>query len=357
MKSLLVVCGVAAIVAVGLASCFSPDYANTRCSAAGECPPGFVCDPASNLCVGTNAPTDAPGADAQRVDAFVPPDAPTDATPVGCDGDSDCQTPPDNCSLAGTCNLTTNECEFPAVDCSSLDGVCTVGVCEFGTGNCVAQPHNEGNSCSADTVTNCATCGGFTGECGEDGTQACTCTSFACSSGACMPSATSCDEPCTRSTTGIACGSGTTLSSCGACGYTDSCDESAVKNCTCTDFTCGGGTCNAGAGYSCTDACVRDTENNVCGAGNGDVVSATGCQYTGGVCDETGTNTRTCRDWDCTNGSCTASANYSCNLACNRVTDGNTCDFGQNGCPNGSFREMCCNTTGSCSVPCGPCEQ
>lgn len=347
-----------AAAAVAVASCFDPSYQNTACSAAGDCPPGFTCDPATDTCkpegVGIgDGDKDAPTPDATTVDAFSPPDAPPDAEPVGCTSNSQCQTPPSPCLQPGTCDTTTNECDFPPVDCSSMDSACTVGVCEAGTGTCVAQPAAEGDSCEAPTVENCGTCGNFNGECGEDGTQACTCTSFTCQSGACTASATSCDRPCSRSTTGNSCGAGQTIESCGSCSYSSTCDNTGSQNCTCTNFTCGGGTCNAGAPFTCPQACNRNTNGDTCGAGLGEVVTQGSCQYSS-TCDERAeTSGRTCRDNRCDSGTCNRGSTYACERSCSRNTDGNLC--GARSCGTNRVIDLCCNS-GACNVECGICE-
>ena len=72
----------AAVATFVLASCFRPKFnANLACGPGGECPPGQTCG-ADSMC---------------RAEGGAAPDAQglPDAAPVGCQGDGDCQQPPD----------------------------------------------------------------------------------------------------------------------------------------------------------------------------------------------------------------------------------------------------------------------
>ncbi|HTM20620.1 MAG TPA: hypothetical protein VL172_08940, partial [Kofleriaceae bacterium] len=70
------------------------------------------------------------------------------------------------------------------------------------------------------------------------------------------------------------------------------------------------------------------------------------------TCDESGTKTCTCNSFTCSNGGC-ATTSTSCSQSCSRVTDGDGC--GVQSCGGGKVKDLCCNTSGSCSVVCSTC--
>ncbi len=256
---------VATLALAALAACYDPDYRDgIECGTGGSCPSGSTCA-ADGTC--------RRGGGAQDTDAGVLADAgggnPGDATgepdaaAVDCDGDDDCQSPPTACLLAGTCDLGSNTCQFPAVNCSSLDGECTQGVCEPATGECVAQPANQDVSCGAGEV-----CGPF-GACtpGADvcaltGTQSRSCTVNTCQAGACVASTEVESAACSLDTNGTMCGA-PTVTDCGLCSFSTTCDELGSQTCTCTTFSCAGGTCTA-VPVSCAQDCVRETDGDFC---------------------------------------------------------------------------------------------
>jgi hypothetical protein len=256
------------VAAVALAGCFSPKFKDhVNCGPGGECPPGQQC--------GTDGKCHAPGEFDAPIDSSQfdgrpdgpPPDAHTpDAKPVGCQGDGDCQTPPDLCELAGTCDLSTHMCTFPAKDCSSLTDECGTGTCQLATGNCVKVPTNENLSCGQGLVCpSFGACGGFANTCANDGTQSRTCQQYACQAGTCTPHDTPQTQACTRNTDGTTCQS-TDVAGCGACGgFASTCDESGTMTCTCTTYTCMSGGCQP-ASSSCTRSCSRNTDGDGCGS-------------------------------------------------------------------------------------------
>jgi hypothetical protein len=276
----------AALIAAALAGCFSPSFADhLACGPGGACPPGRTCVDAicrapDELVIDAPVVVDDPiGADAAAADAAAAdaaPDARPDAAPVGCQGDPDCATPPDKCSTAGTCDLGTHMCRFPAVSCTQLDGDCTVGACDPGSGACVAMPRHEGNSCGAGT--SCGPFGpcGFADACAENGTQSRACTSHTCHAGACVGASTTDTAACQRgSTDGATCGS-PGLAGCDVCGgFTSVCDETGTQACTCTQPICANGTCSGEIDSPCTQGCTRDTDGLSCGPGK--VCDAGGC--------------------------------------------------------------------------------
>ncbi len=122
---------------------------------------------------------DAGGTDAGRADAGAPdggaPDggAPDGGAPDLCAG-VDCTSLDDACNV-GTCDpatgtcaaspradgtacddadacttgdvCTAGACAGAAVDCSGMDGVCVVGMCDATTGGCVVAPSPDGTAC------------------------------------------------------------------------------------------------------------------------------------------------------------------------------------------------------------------
>ncbi len=268
--------------------CFDPQrQSNLQCSTDGLCPSGMVCE-TDNMCRVSGEPGE--------LDAAIVIDAAPDAVPVQCTTDVMCETPPDLCHLPGTCDTEANLCHFDAVTCAA-DQTCSTEACSMDTGLCEASAINEMQMCGA-TI-----CGAFTAcqfdaanSCDETGTQSQICTDFECSGGSCEGTDRTEMQTCSRSTTGMVCGGGTT----------------------CEDF----------------GACV----------------------YNSGVCDESGTETRVCTDRTCGSGVCNAIPRTD-SQACSRIRDGLNC--GIQNCPAGGFRELCCTSNNSgetCSVPCSPCE-
>ncbi len=251
---------------VVLTACYDPDYRDgIACGPGGSCPSGSIC---------ADDGTCRRGGGAQDNDAATFADAggdpgdagEPDAAPVDCDGDEDCQSPPTACLLAGSCDLDSNTCRFPSVDCSSLDGECTQGVCEPSSGECVAQAANQDQSCGAGEVCEpfgaCIPGGDV---CAETGTQSRNCVVNTCQAGTCVASSETETAACSLDTDGDTCGA-PTVTDCGACSYSTACDELGSQTCTCSTFSCAGGTCTA-VPVSCAQDCVRDTDGNFCPGG------------------------------------------------------------------------------------------
>jgi len=198
------------------------------------------------------------GAGGRVADAAAP-----DATPVACDGPEDCTNPEDPCLLPGPCE--GNVCQFGAIDCSDLDGECSIGICR--EGNCEAKAVREAQPCG-DGVMSCggfSSCGGFADTCDETGTQSRTCRDSTCQAGECITGAAYDDSRnCPRDTEGVSCGA--TETDCGNCVYSSTCDrDGAAVTCTDTVYTCEAGACDPDTGgpYS-MDICHRDTEGQIC---------------------------------------------------------------------------------------------
>jgi hypothetical protein len=275
------------ILAIALAAgCYNPQFKNgIACDPTSACPSGLTCG-ADNKChppgfeVMIDAPTvtpidaptvtpidataDAPGG----LDVDAPPQI--DAAIVGCTSNSDCATPPTPCTVAGTCNLTTHECAFPAKDCSSLNDQCNQGICEAATGNCVKSPANSGFACGPNTVCDAfGPCGGFDpgNQCDSTGVKSRTCTVFSCQSGACTGTPHVENQDCIVSTNGNPCGSQVpVITNCSNCNYGSVCGETAPpRTCTCTTPVCMNDSCSGSVQRSCMQDCpVRNTDGTNC---------------------------------------------------------------------------------------------
>ena len=216
-------------------------------------------------------------------------------------------------------------------DCSGLDDQCSVGVCNPATGDCEAEPANEGGSCNdGQYCTNPDTCqaGACTGparncgdtnvctddSCDEAGDQcvhtdntapcndgnACT-TTDTCSGGACLGGpALNCNDGnvCTDDTCNPATG----------CVHTNNTAPCEDGNLCRIDDTCSGGVCVAGPALNCDDGnvCTDDTCN-----------SPTGCVHTNNTASCTDGNACTTND-TCSGGVCVAGPAPNCD-------DGNVC--------------------------------
>jgi hypothetical protein len=196
-----------------------------------------------------------------------------DSSTQECQADMDCATPPDRCSMPGTCDLETHRCEFPSVACPQFDSDCTIGTCDLTNGACVAMPRNEGASCGSGIVCGqFGTCGGFADVCAENGKQSRTCTANTCQAGMCVGMTTTEVADCQRPTENMNCGS---QPRCMGCVYPGECANTGSDSCTCVQKTCMSGACGVCDQSSCpppspcTFKCHRDTTGAPCNLGRG----------------------------------------------------------------------------------------
>ncbi|HTJ41766.1 MAG TPA: hypothetical protein VL463_06700 [Kofleriaceae bacterium] len=285
------------LAAVALAAgCFNPKFKdNIQCGANGECPPGTSCGADDHCHAGVADAPQEPEIDA-RADADLP-DARPDAMPVGCQGDGDCQTPPDLCFTAGTCNTTTHECDFPAVDCSGSADECNNAACDPAQG-CIKDPApKNGIPCGNGKVCGAfGACGGFASTCDSSGDQTRDCTVSTCQAGTCTDTPTTETQACSRATEGATCG-GTSVTNCGACTGSSQggCALDGVETCTCTEMKC-----------------MSDS-----------------CQPVSSSCQQSG---------------------------CAELASGDVCGATAGGCPSGTFKDKCCSSTHLCSLVCSTCQ-
>lgn len=275
-----------------------------------------------------------------------------DATVVDCTSDTQCQTPPSPCKLAGLCNPATQQCEFPDKDCSGAGDECNVGTCQEATGECIPSPAFDGDDCGAGTTCDSfGACGGFDpGDvCDETGTRSRDCTDRVCSSGSCIEVERVDSEPCTRDQDGVTCDD-TTCGDFGACGgFSDTCDEHGLRARTCTAFACDSGSC-AGDDFTDFDFCTRGSRDGITCASD-DCGPFGACQFSPtNVCDETGSRSRVCTTFECQSEVCEDASSYVDSETCTRDTDGHKCDEVCTGMGGGMCTDLFC-MDGSCPTP------
>lgn len=171
----------ATILVVGIGGCdigLSRDLSGKTCGADGACLVGYVCDPATRLCVvhgkpeaGNHVTNQHDGSgdsgaarDGSTTDAHIPGETPVDAPPdvpeppPPKDAWSECSPPSSRCGTA-CIDLTTSN-----LHCGSCDTPCSTGH-RCSAGACVLDCHSPELACGTrcvDTgrdVSNCGSCG------------------------------------------------------------------------------------------------------------------------------------------------------------------------------------------------------
>ncbi len=255
--------------------------------------------------------------------------------PIGCSDGNPCTD--DACGASGCENVHNSVPCDDGVFCNGAD-TCSGGSCAAHAG----APCSGSAVCdeTMDVCTGClmdtdcggavygswSGCGGFDDTCDETGTESRSVTTFTCSSGTCVPSTSSESRGCPRDTDGTSCG-GTDCGGYGGCGgFSDTCDESGTESRTCTDYVCADGSCR-GFDRSETRGCSRMTGGTSCGAGTS-CGSWGACEGFDDPCDQTGTQSRSCTDYTCGGGTCNGGAERSEVTGCTRDTNGSSCDDG-----------------------------
>lgn len=204
-------------------------------------------------------------------------------------------------------------------------------------------------------------CGGFANTCAVDGTQSRTIQTFHCTTGSCVPTPTTDTQACRRaSTDGTSCGS-TMCGAFGTCTNTmNVCSTAGMQSRTCNDMICSGGACGTSPRTD-TATCTRPSQDGVmcmatvCGAWTG------ACSYVGD-CHPTTMQSRSCTDYSCGAGSCVASPPRTEMQRCPMAAAGTNClDPATNcGVRQCSVTGVCtqigaaCAGTQVCCPPCGP---
>jgi len=279
-----------------------PCTVNTTCSG-GVCSGSPKdCSALSTICAtGTCNPADGSCVAVAAHDGWACDDGDTCTTGDACAAGVCAGTPDGSCLTAcsgkadGTpcddgdpCTVSTlcsgGQCVGQPKDCAALDGACAVGVCDAGTGACVAAPANNGASCDdGDLCTSGDTCDA--GACVGTPSGACVSSCFGQADG------TPCDDgdPCTL---GTVCGGGT-------------CGGGSAKDCSSLTTDCAVGVCDPVSG-----ACVAQAANEGASCSDGD----------------------TCTIIDrCKGGQCVGTADPSCasgGADCAGQPDGTACDDG-----------------------------
>lgn len=340
--------------------CTAPAPA-AECGPDGECPEGQVCG-ADNMCrAGVVDARENPGGDGADVDSGGDADMTViDAAPDACVSNMDCQNPPP-CFEPGTCDLTTSTCDYPATDCSDLNGECSMGVCSMETGQCERQPANEGTACGdpariCDEVQGCDYDNSI---CQETDTKLLDCTYFTCQAGVCQGGEEVREEEACpmRNTEGNACTApadtgpsddrdDTSCNNFGQCGgFASDCDESGTQSRTCDVYACEAGACVVADTTSDQRGCNINTDGDECG--NDTLLGCDTCGgFTGGICDESGSQSCDYNQPLCQSGSCSDSRTETRNESCTVDKDGLECNF----CCDKPEQDFCpefCNN-GSC---------
>ncbi|MEM7608505.1 MAG: hypothetical protein AAF411_24390 [Myxococcota bacterium] len=225
------------------------------------------------------------------------------------------------CSETGTRSRTVTEFR------------CAAGSCETQprteTENCSRD--TDGTSCGSAIVGDFSACGGFSGACGESGMRTRSITTPVCAASECQNNVTMETASCSRDTDGVNCGA-PSPGPYGACGgFTGTCGNSGTQSRTVTTPTCGSGSCGS-ASTTETRACTRNTNGTSCGSVSFGPYSA--CGGFTSTCDQTGTQSRDRRAPTCNAGGC-ATVTTSESRSCTRNTNGVSCGTGR-ACSGGS---------------------
>ncbi|RVU46829.1 hypothetical protein EA187_06760 [Lujinxingia sediminis] len=268
------------------------------------------------------------------------------------------------------CVLDTNAqaCGAPEAGawsaCGGFDSVCdqdgtrsrTVTYFECDGGDCNERVDTEtetclrattGASCGEETYSPWSACEGFSGVCGQTGTQSRTVTYRECAGGVCSTRTATESQTCTRSTNGTQCQADAT-GNWSSCTYANSCSDSGSRTRTVTEYACQGGSCaQTSRTETDTAGCARHTNGISCGGvTNG---SWSNCGYAS-QCSTSGSRTRTVTYQECASGSCsTRSVVETDTASCTRSTAGNSCEGGVTETPwttCSGFADVC-DTTGT----------
>ncbi|MCB9593281.1 MAG: hypothetical protein H6719_11165 [Sandaracinaceae bacterium] len=338
----------------GLIDCADPDCLDAPCDDASACTQGDACR-ADGTC----------GAD-----------------PIDCDDADPCTD--DSCEAEFGCVRTNNTASCDdGFWCNGAD-TCRDGLCQdHGAPPCPAFCNEMSMACEecmvdadcgAPTTGAWGACGGFSGTCGQSGTQSRPVMTPRCMAGTCSVEASTDTQACTRDTSGVSCGT-TTYTTWGSCGgYSNACDTTGTQSRTRTQRLCAGGACTSvnngesracsrtvangtscGSGSACcSGACVSITSSTRCGGCN------VNCSSIGRTCASTGTGGYSCRGCT-TNAECRTILNSAatcydvtappayceCQCAANGVCANGGCGAGFycHDCPGHNF---CSNSGGSC---------
>ncbi len=304
-----------------------------HCVADGPADMGTVCRPADGLC------------DVEEVCDGATTMCPDDAV---VDGGETCREATDGCDVAEMCDGTAKACPTnrfadtgtscpdgfcdgagacldtctPGAPCGLPDDPCHVGTidCSGGTPSCtVAGNAPDGTECDAPNTPPFGACN-YADTCDESATRSRVRTVHECVSGACEAQSITDTEICNRDRDGLTCEDTVTggWSACG--GFGGMCDTTGTRSRTITTFQCAGGSCASNA-MTDTDPCTRDTDGVMCGSPMTGPWGA--CTYDN-TCTETGSRSRTITTPTCSASMC-GSVTTTETEPCTRSTTGNSC--------------------------------
>ena len=235
------------------------------------------------------------------------------ATQPGCE--TDLLTSTSHCGFCG------NACDFPQASPTCEQGLCQLGSCDAGHGNCDG---NDANGCETNTASNTLHCGSCLNACKPAAHATTSCVLGNCAY-ACLLPWIDCDG-----SDGCEINGSTDVTNCGGCGQ--SCSTNNVINLSCNTGACVGDCLH---GYA-------DCNNNLRGDGcetntNSDPANCGGC---GLVCSSNHLESTTCKYGAC----------------------GGTCSSGWGDCNNNKLVDGCeanlltdKNNCGTCGHGCGDC--
>ncbi|MFU8805133.1 MAG: hypothetical protein ACNA8W_15065 [Bradymonadaceae bacterium] len=211
-----------------------------------------------------------------------------------CDDGLSCGEPAD--CVSGVCD--NNICQAPACDDGVFNGDETGIDCGGSCDPCPACVNHD--ECGDASVGGWSTCSGFSSICDTTGTQSRPVYTPQCSAGACTTEETSETRGCARITDDISCGNVTygTWSTCS--GFSGTCGNSGTQSRTVYTPTCSNGTCTA---VETTElrSCTRNTNSTKCG----DTVFGTWRNCIGLTeCSTEGRESRTVTTYACDSGTC-----------------------------------------------------
>ncbi|RYZ17395.1 MAG: hypothetical protein EOO70_02075 [Myxococcaceae bacterium] len=334
------------------------DVVEVCTGANGECPPDAK-QPAGSACTDDGNPCTTDVCDASGTCLHPTMEAGTSCGAEGvCTGAAQCAqgcwidgelhasgttNPAGACQVCDPTQSKTAWSFKPATtQCRGASGVCDAA--EYCTGSSAQCPGDgavaNGTTCGSSSEGSWGACGGFSGTCGESGTESRTVTAQACFNGACQPSSTTESRTCGRSTEGNTCGSSSS-GNWSSCSYSGTCGEEGSRSRTVSGGVCSAGTCHQSS-YTETEDCYRSTEGKACGTNSTEAWGS--CSFYGGVCGETGARGRTVHRGICSSGSCNQST-YRETEGCSRSTTGIRC-----GDTNYYPWDICRNESNDCAT-------
>ncbi len=238
-----------------------------------------------------------------------------------------------NCGACGSACTRANG----AVSCTG--GVCLLGTCNMGFGNCDGDAVN---GCETNTTTSTTHCGG----CGRPcffANAAATCASGTCALGACAPNFANCD---TNPNDGCEAALQSDRNNCGACGRQCASGEVCSLGVCTVQCQSGQSNCSGSCVNTATDRANCGTCGNACAAGRI-------CQ--GGSCILSCPAGQTACGTSCVN---TQTDSANCNSCGNLCTGGRVCSSGMCTCPSG--QTLCggtCFDLQTSGTHCGMCNR